>query len=383
MLAFLFGGRMKRILFCFLTLTSSSVFAADGSADANAALANSPEQAVRTPAQQPQQRKLKTQSKAQPAHSVPAEAPLDLGDSTLPPIPDSHAPSLQGTEFFWQPRAHHLAASLRGGYITSQYDVTFTTTGLKATSENFNGYALQGDIEYGLNKTIALGISTGFADIRDQTTPIAFQQYDTHISGMSDIYLLAKGTSPIFGALLQYGANLGISPGKHILYSNAYGSNSFSQNNYSGGISFDPYLGASLPVGPGYLGVKIDYKYLADQSYENQNYAFPIDYTVSGGSILTALGFYELQLPILFVDLYGGIRQVGAVTTTFLGANYSSDPYTAPVVGINGTIHITSDLATGLGYEARILPDVNQTNSYQKNLGHTENRFNAMARYEF
>jgi hypothetical protein len=138
--------------------------------------------------------------------------------------------------------------------------------------------------EFGWMEGLSVGGELAYTVGENETTG----SRDIEATGLENVKAFVKGSMPVQGVALQYGAELSIS-----LMDNEAESNG-DKNRFTGGHTLTPYFGVTMDAGAGTVGAKLAAELeLGERDIDNASGA---DSTSEGGEETTFTVFYETEM---------------------------------------------------------------------------------------
>jgi hypothetical protein len=186
-----------------------------------------------------------------------------------------------GSEFFYQSAKGAQDVTPEFTYYSSTIK-SKTAAGVKTKLET-SGYILGAEYEYGFNEQWAFGGALAYQAFDVETTSTTSSDIDA--TGLKNIELYAKGTSPTGPGLLRYGGTLSLSPGDIEVKSDG------DTNAYTGGHSFEPYVGYEMAKDKCIYGARLKLDF--ELSEKTQDNATGADTEIEGAEKTEFAVFYE------------------------------------------------------------------------------------------
>jgi hypothetical protein len=281
------------------------------------------------------------------------------------------------TEFFYQaPKGKYLIEAAFNYAPRVSYSFYTKPSGAKSGDANQIGASGTALYEYGLTDRLAIGIQGGYAG--DYSTVVQPNGTTTNLNsfGITDIHLGLLGFVPEKNFNFHYGLLVGISP------SQAQQVSSFSDGNeFSGGFSFLPNIGISIPFERHILGIAVSANLLADRS-SNDGGSPPQDQTIKRGNSYSITGLYEYHLNGFEADTQFGFTSVDAQDTVTASGTTTADSHTYSTLEVGVQDQVCSFLNLRLQYSLFSYPGFS-TSSTLSQSGINESVISARLRFEF
>jgi len=312
--------------------------------------------------------------KAAPSAETPTAAPEPKHEEAAPAHhaqreePRHHmeeSSEYQRTVIFLHPKANQNEITPKLNYQTAS-GIKTQSAGTDIAETKTSATNLTVQYMYGLSDYLSVGGNLGYllSSTQESTlTPAAGGGTSkTTASGMDDIFLSVAGAMPMEGWAFEYGADLGISPGKST--SDQTSSVETKNNANSGGLSLAPYIGAVYTLSTdNILGAKLSYNYLFEQIQTVKTTgAADRDDKLNGGAVLTFTPFYEYQQKPWAADGYLIVRSTGDVTTkngATSVSNTSTGGHTDFGIGLAWSTFLSETSFVGIQYEGVSVGDSN------------------------
>jgi hypothetical protein len=220
------------------------------------------------------------------------------------------------SNLYFQPKASTSSFEVGITSFSSKLDMN---SGGFAISEESTGTSYNLSYLFGLSDQMAMGVSISSSNSTYKSTVLGVTS-ESKSSGMGDLSLTFKAQSPMSGMKLRYGGYLGISPG------NAKSSSTTTEgNNYSGGMSLNPYV-AMETTGSLRFGAGLSYLYYFTRKTDSAGSPTVTSETTGGGS-LSLTPYLETMLgPGTFTGALAYMSYMGSSTTTS-GTTTTNDGY--------------------------------------------------------
>lgn len=247
--------------------------------------------------------------------------------ATLGLVMASTASAATGSEFFFQPGAGNSALSL-GVNINSS---TAKLSGLITSETKLTSNPIFVKYAYGLDADMSVAVSTDFGTEESDTS--GSKEKSTGLNDLTGEFLMKSGS-------LYYGANATVALAKK-----KEATTTVDGNRSSGGYSLTPFVGYMGAMG---FGGKLSYQYLMDRTVETTT----TDKTVTGGSVLSLEGFWEMNYGSGIFGAKIAYAQSAEATTKQTGTTDSKFPsfsmydvgaYVAHDITTNGTLLASFD----------------------------------------
>ncbi len=212
-------------------------------------------------------------------------------------------------EFVWQPAAGEIAFAAEYAQ-TPEYEIktTILTTETIASRSKETKSGLRGSLGYGFSDNLA--VSVGASSFDSKSVPSS--GVESKRSGLGD-FEAELATSWGGSYRLHAGLSTAYSPGKRKDPSTG-GTGPIDGNQYSGGITFAPYVGFSIPIaGASWIGIVGTFESKQERKVEE---SAGVENTVTGGNVAQVMAFWEIPFRSVLVDLAGGVRTTDKEKTT-------------------------------------------------------------------
>jgi hypothetical protein len=197
------------------------------------------------------------------------------------------------SSIYWQPGANQNGVTGGVGLGFSRAKLSGTVLSFPFTGESSsNSTDLGLEYDRGLSESLAVGVGTGWAtsSSNQKTTVLGTtSESNSKTEGLNNLRVILKGRGLFENSNgYYYGLSLSVSPGDR-----TYDAAADSSNNFSGGYSLLPYIGAHFIVNPNVLvGGQVSYSLPGERKTKISNPTS--ESTTTGGNSLSLMAFLEL-----------------------------------------------------------------------------------------
>lgn len=223
----------------------------------------------------------------------------------------SKAAAGRNPEYVWQAASGEIALAAKYTQVMD-YELKSESNQFalqSSTKESATG--ISGYLTYGFTDNLALAVGSFSLDSKSIN---AVSATETKRSGLGDVQArIATSWGNSFR--LHLGVQANVSPGNR---KDSFGG--VDGNQYSGGNSYAPYVGLSIPVaGSSWVGIIGTFETKQDRKVEVSPASIS---TVTGGNVAQMTAFWEIPYRSILLDLAGGVRTVDKERTTPASGGY-------------------------------------------------------------
>jgi hypothetical protein len=203
-----------------------------------------------------------------------------------------------GSEYMYQSGAgqFNVTPAVLFNAVAVKYNEN--NTGIKDFTGKLTSIPVSVGGEYGISQMLAIGLNLSYYSSNSSfscDSSVTNCPSSTHSRGLQDPSIDLKLRNSVGVGTLRYGVDFGFSLEK------AKSDKDGNSNAASGGMTYSPFVGYELPLGPGFLGARATYSIFGDRKLKDDNNTD--DTTVTGGNSLDVTAFYEANVGKI---TYGG-----------------------------------------------------------------------------
>ncbi len=270
--------------------------------------------------------------------------------ATVMGFAEANAAGGKNPEYIWQPAANEIAFAAEYAQ-TPEYELKTEagTSGVLLSSSKESKSGIRGSLGYGFSDNVSVSVGTSSFDSKSVSVALPEEKR----SGMGDVE--AKLATSLGGSYrLHVGVSAAYSPGKR--KDPYFTTVSNDGNQYSGGMSYAPYVGFSIPIaGASWIGIVGTFESKQERKVETSP---GTESTVTGGNVAQVMAFWEIPFRSVILDLAGGVRTTDKEKTTISnGFSIESASYSATIAQADLKYMFSPSTLIGARYVMLMSPD--------------------------